>query len=113
MRARTRGALATIARSVAVFVAIVVGAAAIGALVGALFGGEWFIGACLAAGLATCIGAWLASLPGGSLKANGGDYYGIGGALGSGVDGVDEGDGWHGGGWDGGGGGGGDGGGGG
>jgi hypothetical protein len=45
MRARTRGALATIARSVAVFAAIVVGAAAIGALVGALLWGEWLIGA--------------------------------------------------------------------
>ncbi len=89
MRARTRGALATIARSVAVYVAIVVGAAAIGALVGALFGGEWFIGAGLGAGLAACIGAWLASLPGGSLKASGDTYYGIGGARGSGVDGVD------------------------
>ena len=45
MRARTRGALAIIARSVAVYVAIVAGAAAIGALVGALVLGEWFIGA--------------------------------------------------------------------
>ena len=53
MRAR---ALATIARSVAVYVAIVAGAAAIGAVVGVLVLGEWFIGAGLAAWLAT----WLA-----------------------------------------------------
>ncbi len=89
MRARIRGALATIARSVAVYVAIVVGAAAIGALVGASFGVEWFIGAGLFAVLAACIGVWLASLPGGSLKASGGTYDGIGGARGSGVDGGD------------------------
>ena len=81
MRARTRGALATIARSVAVFVAIVVGAAAIGALVGGLIWGQWVVGA----GLAGCIGAWLA-LPGGLLKASGGIYYGIGGEGGSGGD---------------------------
>ena len=53
MRAR---ALATIARSLAVYVAIVAGAAAIGAVVGVLVLGEWFIGAGLAAWLAT----WLA-----------------------------------------------------
>jgi hypothetical protein len=46
MRAR---ALATIARSLAVYVAIVAGAAAIGAVVGVLVLGEWFIGAGLAA----------------------------------------------------------------
>jgi hypothetical protein len=68
MRARTRGALATIARSVAVYVAIVAGAAAIGALVGALVLGEWFIGA----GLAACLAAWLA-LPTGMLEARGGE----------------------------------------
>ena len=68
MRARTRGALATIARSVAVYVAIVAGAAAIGALVGALLLGEWFIGA----GLAACLAAWLA-LPTGMLEARGGE----------------------------------------
>ncbi len=67
MRARTRGALATIARSVAVFVAIVAGAAAIGAVVGVLVWGEWFLGAGLAAGLA----AWLA-LPIGTTKPAGG-----------------------------------------
>jgi hypothetical protein len=66
MRARTRAALATIARSVAVYVAIVAGAAAIGALVGALVLGEWFIGA----GLAACLAAWLA-LPTGMLEARG------------------------------------------
>ena len=69
MRARTRGALATIARSVAVYVAIVAGAAAIGALVGALVLGEWFIGA----GLAACLAAWLA-LPTGMLEARGGGH---------------------------------------
>jgi hypothetical protein len=37
-------ALATIARSLAVYVAIVAGAAAIGAVVGVLVLGEWFIG---------------------------------------------------------------------
>ena len=68
MRARTRAALATIARSVAVYVAIVAGAAAIGALVGALLLGEWFIGA----GLAACLAAWLA-LPTGMLEARGVD----------------------------------------
>ena len=68
MRARTRAALATIARSVAVYVAIVAGAAAIGALVGALVLGEWFIGA----GLAACLAAWLA-LPSGMLEARGVD----------------------------------------
>ena len=68
MRARTRGARATIARSVAVYVAIMAGAAAIGALVGALVWGEWFIGA----GLAACLAAWLA-LPTGILEASGGD----------------------------------------
>ena len=68
MRARTRGALATIARSVAVYVAIVAGAAAIGTLVGALVLGEWFIGA----GLAACLAAWLA-LPTGMLEARGGE----------------------------------------
>jgi hypothetical protein len=68
MRARTRAALATIARSVAVYVAIVAGAAAIGALVGALLLGEWFIGA----GLAACLAAWLA-LPTGMLEARGGE----------------------------------------
>jgi hypothetical protein len=68
MRAPTRGTLATIARSVAVFVAIVVGVAAIGALVGALVWGEWFIGA----GLAACIAAWLA-LPAGMLESSGSD----------------------------------------
>jgi hypothetical protein len=66
MRARTRGARATIARSVAVYVAIMAGAAAIGALVGALVWGEWFIGA----GLAACLAAWLA-LPTGMLEASG------------------------------------------
>jgi hypothetical protein len=66
MRARTRGALATIARSVAVFVAIVAGAAAIGAVVGVLVWGEWFLGA----GLAACLAAWLA-LPIGMLKPAG------------------------------------------
>jgi hypothetical protein len=85
MRARTRGALATIARSVAVFVAIVVGAAAIRALAGALLWGEWFIGA----GLAALIGAWLATMPGGSPKADGGSYYGYGGVGGYGGDGGD------------------------
>jgi hypothetical protein len=98
MRARTRGALATIARSVAVYVAIVVGAAAIGALAGALFGGEWFIGA----GLAACIGAWLASLPGGSLKTSGGTYDGSG-RHGTGLGGWDGGGGGGDGGGDGGG----------
>ena len=68
MRARTRAALAAIARSVAVYVAIVAGSAAIGALVGALVWGEWFIGA----GLAACIAAWLA-LPTGMLEARGGE----------------------------------------
>jgi hypothetical protein len=68
MRARTRGALATIARSVAVYVANVAGAAAIGAVVGSLVLGEWFIGA----GLAACLAAWLA-LPTGMLEAGGGD----------------------------------------
>jgi hypothetical protein len=68
MRARTRAALATIARSVAVYVAIVAGAAAIGAVVGALVLGEWFIGA----GLAACLAAWLA-LPTGMLEARGVD----------------------------------------
>jgi uncharacterized membrane protein (DUF485 family) len=53
MRAR---ALATIARSLAVYVAIVAGAAAIGAVVGVLVLGEWFIGA----GLAAWLAAWLA-----------------------------------------------------
>ena len=65
---RTRGARATIARSVAVYVAIMAGAAAIGALVGALLLGEWFIGA----GLAACIAAWLA-LPTGILESRGED----------------------------------------
>ncbi len=97
MRARTRGALATIARSVAVYVAIVVGAAAIGALVGASFGGEWFIGAGLFAVLAACIGAWLASLPGGSLKTSGGTYAGSG-RHGTGLGGWDGGGGGDGGG---------------
>ena len=68
MRARTRGARATIARSVAVYVAIMAGAAAIGALVGALVWGEWFIGA----GLVACLAAWLA-LPTGMLEASGRD----------------------------------------
>jgi len=68
MRARTRAALATIARSVAVYVAIVAGAAAIGAVGGALVLGEWFIGA----GLAACLAAWLA-LPSGMLEARGVD----------------------------------------
>ena len=68
MRTRTRAALTTIARSVAVYVAIVAGAAAIGALVGALVLGEWFIGA----GLAACLAAWLA-LPTGLLEARGVD----------------------------------------
>jgi hypothetical protein len=63
MRART---LATIARSVAVFVAIVAGAAAIGAVVGVLVWGEWFLGA----GLAACLAAWLV-LPIGMLKPPG------------------------------------------
>jgi hypothetical protein len=85
MRARTRGALATIARSVAVFAAIVVGAAAIGALVGALLWGEWLIGA----GLAALIGAWLATMPGGSPEANGGSYYGYSDVGGYGGDGGD------------------------
>src|SRR3954452_12024014 len=67
-RERTRGARATIARSVAVYVAIMAGAAAIGALVGALLLGEWFIGA----GLAACIAAWLA-LPTGMLESRGED----------------------------------------
>ena len=53
MRAR---ALATIARSLAVYVAIVAGAAAIGAVVGVLVLGEWFIGA----GLAAWLAAWFA-----------------------------------------------------
>jgi hypothetical protein len=66
MRARTRAALATIARSVAVYAAIVAGAGAIGALVGALVLGEWFIGA----GLAACLAAWL-TLPTGMLEARG------------------------------------------
>jgi hypothetical protein len=90
MRARTRGAPATIPRSGAVFVAIVVGAAAIGALVGASVGGEWLIGAGSAAGLAALIGAWLATMPGGSPEANGGGYYGYsddGGYRGDGRDG--------------------------
>jgi hypothetical protein len=65
-RERTRGARATIARSVAVYIAIMAGAAAIGALVGALLLGEWFIGAGLAAGIA----AWLA-LPTGMLESRG------------------------------------------
>jgi len=68
MRVPTRGALATIARSVVVFVAIVAAAAAIGAVAGALVWGEWFIGA----GLAACLAAWLA-LPTGMLEASGGD----------------------------------------
>ena len=63
MRAR---ALATIARSVAVYVAVVAGAAAIGALVGVLVLGEWFIGA----GLAACLAPWLV-LPIGMLKPPG------------------------------------------
>jgi hypothetical protein len=101
MRARTRGgALATIARSVAVFAVIVVGAAAIGALVGALLWGEWLIGAGLFAGLAALMGAWLATMPGGSPEANGGSYYGYGGDGGFGGD---RGDGGGGGGGDGGG----------
>src|SRR5919202_3867386 len=66
MRARTRAALATIARSVAVYVAIVAGAAAIGALVGALLLGEWFLGA----GLAACLAVWLA-MPTGMMEARG------------------------------------------
>jgi hypothetical protein len=70
MRAPTRAALTTIARSVAVYVAIVAGAAAIGALVGALLLGEWFIGA----GLAACLAAWLA-LPTGMLEARGGEAH--------------------------------------
>jgi len=53
LRAR---ALATIARSLAVYVAIVAGAAAIGAVVGVLVLGEWFIGA----GLVAWLAAWLA-----------------------------------------------------
>ena len=83
MRARTLGVLATIARSVAVFVAIVVGAAAIGALVGGLLWGEWLI----VAGLAVLIGAWLASLPDESPEANGGGYYGYNDGGGSRGDG--------------------------
>ena len=53
MRAR---ALATIARSLAVYVTIVAGAAAIGAVVSVLVLGEWFIGA----GLVAWLAAWLA-----------------------------------------------------
>jgi len=56
MRAR---ALATIARSLAVYVAVVAGAAAIGAVVGVLVLGEWFIGA----GLAAWLAAWLGDRP--------------------------------------------------
>ena len=68
MRGRTRGALTTIARSLAVYVAIMAGAAAIGAVVGSLVWGEWFVGA----GLAVCLAAWLA-LPTGMLEASGDD----------------------------------------